>query len=33
MVENYLGPMFDEIDYGKIYLRYETQEVYDMLSR
>ena len=20
MVENYLGPMFDEIDYGKIYL-------------
>ena len=33
MVENYLGPMFDKIDYGKIYLRYETQEVYDMLSR
>jgi len=33
IVENYLGPMFEEIDYGKIYLRYETQEVYDMLSR
>ena len=32
MVENYIGPMFEEIDYGKIYLRYETQEVYDMLS-
>ena len=32
MVEGYLGPMFDKIDYGKIYLRYETQEVYNMLS-
>lgn len=33
MIENYLGPMFDGIDYGKIYLRYETQDVYDILSR
>ena len=32
IVEGYLGPMFEEIDYGKIYLRYETQEIYDMLS-
>lgn len=31
-VEGYLGPMFEEIDYGKIYLRYETQEIYNMLS-
>lgn len=33
IIENYLGPMFDYIDYGRIYLRYETQDVYDMLSR
>lgn len=33
IIENYLGPMFDGIDYGKIYLRYETQDVYDMLAR
>ncbi len=32
IVKNYLGPMFDKIDYGIIYLRYETQEIYDMLS-
>lgn len=32
IIENYLGPMFDRIDYGKVYLRYETQEIYDMLS-
>ena len=31
-VKGYLGPMFEEIDYGKIYLRYETQEIYNMLS-
>ena len=31
-VEGYLGPMYNGIDYGKIILRYETQEVYDMLS-
>jgi len=33
IVEHYLAPMFEQIDYGKIYLRYETQEVYDMSSR
>lgn len=32
MVKGYLSPMFEKIDYGKVYLRYETQEVYDMLS-
>lgn len=32
IVDAYLGPMFEKIDYGKIYLRYETQEIYDMLS-
>lgn len=32
MVEGYIGPMYNGIDYGKIFLRYETQEVYDMLS-
>lgn len=31
-VKGYLGPMFNGIDYGKIHLRYETQEIYDMLS-
>jgi hypothetical protein len=31
-VKGYLGPMFEKIGYGKIYLRYETKEVYDMLS-
>ena len=31
-VQGYLGPMFGGIDYGKIYLRYETQEIYNMLS-
>lgn len=32
IVKGYLGPMFEKIDYGKIYLRFETQEIYDMLS-
>lgn len=32
LVNGYLSPMFSHIDYGLIYLRYETQEVYDMLS-
>ena len=32
LVNGYLSPMFSHIDYGSIYLRYETQEVYDMLS-
>lgn len=32
IVDEYLGPIFEKIDYGKIYLRYETQEIYDMLS-
>jgi len=32
-VNGYLGPMFDKIEFGKIYLNYETQEIYDMLSR
>lgn len=31
-INNYLGPMFEAIDYGKIYLRYETPEIYEMLS-
>ena len=33
IVKEYLGPMFEKIDYGKIYLRYETQEVYNMISK
>ena len=33
IVKGYLGPMFDSIDYGVIYLRYETQRVYDMASK
>jgi len=32
IVKNYLGPMFEAIDYGKVYLRYETPEIYAMLS-
>lgn len=32
IVKGYLGPIFEKIDYGKIYLRYETQEIYNMLS-
>jgi len=32
-VNGYLGPMFGKIEFGKIYLNYETQEIYDMLSR
>lgn len=32
LVKGYLSPMFEKIDYGKVYLRYETQEIYDMLS-
>lgn len=31
-VIDYLGPMYNGFTYGVIYLRYETQEVYDMLS-
>jgi hypothetical protein len=31
-VKGYVGPMFEKIDYGRIYLRYETQDVYDALS-
>lgn len=33
IVKGYIGPMFEKIDYGKIYLRYETKEVYNQLSR
>lgn len=32
LVDGYLSPMFSHIDYGLVYLRYETQEVYDMMS-
>ena len=32
LVKGYLSPMFSHIDYGLVYLRYETQEVYDMMS-
>lgn len=31
-IKGYIGPMFDGIDYGIVNLRYETQEIYDMLS-
>ena len=31
-VKGYLGPMFEDIDFGKIYLRYETQDIYNMNS-
>lgn len=30
IVEGYLGPMFEDVDYGKVYLRYETQKAYNM---
>lgn len=33
IVKEYLGPMFEKIDYGKIYLRYETEEIYDITSK
>lgn len=33
IVKEYLGPMFEKIDYGEIYLRYETQEVYVAISK
>ena len=33
IVEGYLSPMFNGISYGIIHLRYETQEVYNMVSR
>ncbi len=33
IVEGYLEPVFDGISYGIIHLRYETQEVYDIVSR
>ena len=29
LVDGYLSPMYSHIDYGLIYLRYETQEVYN----
>ena len=32
LVDGYLSPMFSHIDYGLVYLRYETQEVYNILS-
>jgi|GEM_PF-1384717 hypothetical protein len=32
LVDGYLSPMFSHIDYGLVYLRYETQEVYNMMS-
>lgn len=32
LVNGYLSPMFSHIGYGFIYLRYETQEVYDIMS-
>lgn len=32
LVNGYLSPMFSHIDYGLIYLRYETQDVYNMMS-
>lgn len=32
IIDGYLGPMFDGIDYGIVNLRYETQQEYDLLS-
>lgn len=32
LVNGYLSPMYSHIDYGLVYLRYETQEVYDSNS-
>ena len=32
IINGYLGPMYENIDFGIVYLRYETQEVYDLLS-
>ena len=32
LVNGYLSPMYSHMDYGLIYLRYETQEIYDMMS-
>ena len=32
LVNGYLSPMFSHIDYGLIYLRYETQNVYNMMN-
>ncbi len=32
LIDGYLSPMFSHIDYGLIYLRYETQEVYNTIS-
>lgn len=31
LVDGYLSPMFSHIGYGLVYLRYETQEVYDKI--
>ena len=32
LVNGYLSPMFSHIDYGLIYLKYETQDIYNMMS-
>lgn len=32
IVKEYVGPIYEKMDYGIIYLRYETQEIYNMLS-
>lgn len=32
LVNGYLSPMFSHIGYGLVYLRYETQEVYNTIS-
>lgn len=32
LVNGYLSPMYSHIDYGLVYLRYETQEVYDSIA-
>ena len=32
LVDGYLSPMYSHIDYGLVYLRYETQEVYNIMS-
>lgn len=33
IVKGYLSPIFNGINYGIIHLRYETQEIYNMISR
>ena len=32
IIKDYIGPMIDKIDYGKIYFRYETQKEYNDLT-